>query len=849
VKLFSSKRHWAIAAVIVLLLFLLRPGVSRLKSRIILSVSSGVGRPVDIGSVHFQLLPRPGFNLENLVVYDDAAFGAEPMLRAGQVTAALRLTSLMRGRLEISRLDMTEPSLNLVRGPDGHWNLEKLLQHTAQVPLAPTAKASLEPRPGFPYIECSSGRINFMVGREKKPYAFTNADFSLWQESENTWGVRLNAQPTRTDLNLNDTGILRVSGTWRRAASLGETPLDFSVEWDRPQLGQMTKFLTGVDQGWRGAVQLAVTINGTPAKIAIASDASVEDFRRYDITSGDALRLAAHCDAQYSSVEHGFSDILCNAPVRDGIVSLKGAAGLPGSQRYDLLLGAEHVPAGALVRLFRRAKKNLPDDLVIQGTLHGSLKLERNREASINGFEGRGEIEGFQLTSAANKAEVAPETVPFVFTERPSSLHFAATTRAFHKKFPDAEFGTGAQLVIGPFAPGVGKLTVGGWIDRGGYKFWLAGESEIGKTLATARLVGIPALQTSATGDAQSELQIHGSWPGWGNGGPQNFSGPQVTGSAQLRNVRMMFRGTEAPVEVISADTRLLSDSVRVQKLSAKVANSVWSGSLEMPRGCGNPPQCEIHFSLKSSQTAVSDLAAWAHPTPKSRPWYRMLEGSSSAPPFLGSLHARGRVAAEQFQIHSLSATHVTATLALNNGDLTISDLSADVLGGNYSGQWETDFQAKPPLSTSRGSLKGVSLAEVARLTKASWISGTANGTYQFTARSVSAGEFWQSADGSVHFEVRNGVLSNLELDDPEPLTFTEFSGQGRLHAGEFEIKDAQVASSAGTFLLSGVASAKRELQFKLLRGGTTRGFAITGTLAAPHVSALSSAEQARLKR
>ena len=66
------------------------------------SISAAVGRSVDIGSVHLRLLPRPGFDLENLVVYDDPAFGAEPMLRAGEVTADLRLTSLVRGRLEIA---------------------------------------------------------------------------------------------------------------------------------------------------------------------------------------------------------------------------------------------------------------------------------------------------------------------------------------------------------------------------------------------------------------------------------------------------------------------------------------------------------------------------------------------------------------------------------------------------------------------------------------------------------------------------------------------------------------------------------------------------------------------------
>jgi len=848
-KLLSSKRYWVVAAVIVLLLFLLRPGASRLKSRIILSISSGVGRPVDIGSVHIRLLPWPGFDLENLVVYDDAAFGAEPMLRAGEVTAALRLTSLLRGRLEIARLDMSEPSLNLVRGTDGRWNVETLLEHTAHIPLAPTAKARLEPRPGFPYIEGSSGRINFMVGREKKPYAFTNADFSLWQESENTWGVRLKAQPIRTDLNLNDTGVLRVSGTWRRAAVLRETPLNFSVAWDRPQIGQLTKFLTGVDQGWRGAAQFELKMTGTPAKLLISSDGSIQDFRRYDITSGDALRLVAHCDAQYSSIERVFSDILCNAPVRDGVVSLKGAAGVFGSHKYDLLLNAESVPAGALVRLIRRAKKNLPDDLVVQGTLHGSLKLERNAEASINHFEGRGEIEHFQLASSENNAEIAPETIPFVLTDRPTSPTFSAAAKAFHKKLPGMVFGKGPQMVIGPFVVGVGKLTAGGWIDRQGYELFLEGESDAGKTLAAARLAGIPAVQATAVGEAQSELQIRGVWPGWGSG-PQNFLPPQITGTAKLRNLRITLRGTEAPVEVLSADMRLRPDSVRVEKVNAKAANSVWTGWLEMPRGCGAPSQCEIHFNLKSNQVAMSDLSAWLRPSPRARPWYRVLESSAATPSFFANLHASGRIAAEHLQVHGIAATHVAARLAVDAGKLKIAGMSAALLGGTYRGEWETDFGVTPPVSSSSGSLSGALLAGIAEMMKDPWISGTASGTYQVTAKGATATEFWQSAEGSLHFDARNGDLPHVSLEDPEELKFALFSGQARLHAREIEIRDAKLDTATGAFDLSGTVSTKRELQFKLLRAsGGAPGYAIGGTLARPHVSALSNAEQARLKR
>jgi hypothetical protein len=389
VKVSSKRRAVAAGVLILLLLFVLRPGASRLKSRIVSSISAGVGRPVDIGSVQLRLLPRPGFDLHNLVVYDDPAFGAEPMLRAAEVTASLRLLSLVRGRIEIARLDLTEPSLNLVHGNNGRWNLETLLERTAQIPLAPTGKAKTEPRTGFPYIEATSARINFKSGPEKKPYALINADFSLWQDSENTWGVRMKAQPFRTDLNLNDTGTLQVSGTWQRAATARDTPLQFSMEWNRAQLGQLTKFFTGSDQGWRGAVQLDVTLAGTPATLRIASNASVQDFRRYDIGGGDALRMAAHCDGQYSSVEHAFHEVLCVAPVGSGLMTLKGDTGLPGSHNYGLVLSAENVPASSVVALAQRAKKNLPADLPRMGWCGGASRSKRMQPRRNCALEGR----------------------------------------------------------------------------------------------------------------------------------------------------------------------------------------------------------------------------------------------------------------------------------------------------------------------------------------------------------------------------------------------------------------------------------------------------------------------------
>jgi len=854
VRVFSSKRRTLTAAVVIVLaLFLLRPGASRLKSRISSSISSGVGRPVEIGSVHFQLLPRPGFDLENLVVYDDPAFGAEPMLRASEVTAALRLTSLLRGRLEIARLDLTEPSLNLVHGENGRWNLEALLERTAHNSLAPTAKAKSEVRPGFPYIEGTSARINFKSGPEKKPYALTNADFSLWQESENEWGVRLKAQPIRSDLNLNDTGVLQVNGTWQRAAALHDTPVQFNMEWSRAQLGQLTKLFTGTDQGWRGGMQLDVSLTGTPAKLQISSTASIEDFRRYDIASGEPLRLAAHCEGQYSSVDHIFHQMICGAPAGTGQITVKGDFGFPGSHRYELLLSAADVPASAMIALLRRAKKNLPQDLTASGMLRGSISIQEDAAAAKHQAEGRGEISDFHLASATDKTEIGPQTIPFVFSNNGQVGRNWPKSVAWGKSAPGVHGAEGPHLEFGPFALGSGHAaspTVAGWMDRSGYDVSVAGEAEIARVLRVARMLGVPALPANAEGTAQMDLEIAGPWAKWGYGTQSGFPGPQVTGTAKLRNVRALIHGAGGPVEISAADMQLLPDGVHVGRVSAKVAGATWTGSLEMPRGCGNFAACGVHFNLNASQIETSQLAAWVSPSAKEKPWYRMLESSTQpGTSFAASLRASGRLSAARVQVQNLTATQLTATVNVDRGVVTLSDLNADFLDGRHRGEWRADFKAKPAVCSGQGNLSGVSLAGLADTMKHALVAGAANASYE--VKGSCPADFWASAEGTLQFDMRDGLLPHVSLSEDEgPLKIARFSGHAKLHEGHLEFENAKMDSANGKFQVSGTASLRHEIDLKLARSGSVSAhYIITGTLADPHVIQTANPEtQARLK-
>ncbi len=140
-------------------------------------------------------------------------------------------------------------------------------------------------------MEASSGRINFKLGEVKKAFAFTDADFALWLESENQWGIRVEARPVRTDVNISDTGTLKLDGRFQRASNLRDTPLYLKLTFSDGPLGQITKLIYGRDRGWRGTLRSTAILTGTPAALGVTLDAQVDDFRRYDIALGEALRL------------------------------------------------------------------------------------------------------------------------------------------------------------------------------------------------------------------------------------------------------------------------------------------------------------------------------------------------------------------------------------------------------------------------------------------------------------------------------------------------------------------------------------------------------------------------------
>jgi len=846
-KFFRSSRGKVLTGmVLVLALFLVRPGAQRLRTRIVRSISLALGRPVDVGSVTLRLLPQTGFDLENFVVHEDPEFGAEPVLQSSDVMATVRVSSLLRGRLEIARLSLTEPSINLVRNSEGRWNLEKLVERAASTPVAPTSKTRREARPGFPYIEADHGRINFKFGQEKKPYALTEANFALWQDSENTWGMRLKAQPMRTDFNLSDTGLLALDGSWQRSADLHETPVQFALQWKGAQLGQVTKLALGQDKGWRGGIRLSAQLTGTPKNLTVESEGSIEDFHRFDISGDPALRLAARCSGHYSSANHVLSGLACRAPVGDGGITVNGSvAPMPGSRAYDLTMLVQNLPLQPMVEFARRVKKNVPADIVAAGKLNASITLQRPVASTGAGpaWQGGGEVLALNVRSLLTNTRLALDKIPFAISSSSSDDR---------GKKPGAERSRSAaiparidpRVEVGPFSLALGRTTgatVRGQVSRSGYNFLVQGDAEVQRLLEVARTIGLPAPQPAASGEARISLHIGGGWAG--------FAAAAVTGTAQLHSVHARVRGLNSPMEILSASIELTPNTTEVSKLSASLAGNTWRGSLTVPRQCGKPQACPIRFDLHADEFVTDELSGLVSELPGNEPWYRFLSSPAQSKPYLASLHAVGKLTASRVVIHNLVANRVSAEVELEQGRLQLSNLRGEVLGGRHTGEWQVDFTVNPPTYHGNGSLEKVALGQLAEAMHDDWITGTTNVEYRADSAGWTRAELLSHAEAAFQVETREGSLPHLTLaGESAPLRISRFVGRLLLHAGKFEINQGKLQTPGGIYQLSGTASLGRVLDFKLARDGAP-GFSITGTVDQPRVAVSTTPDtQAALK-
>jgi AsmA family len=794
------RRSILIALLVFILIVFLLPLISlgRYHRTIADSLSRSLGHNVTLGSVNLTLFPFPGLEIQNLTVQEDPAFGDEPLLIAPSVTVYPRLSTLWTLRLEIGRIDLDNASVNLVRDSAGRWNFSSLLLQASRTNVAPTAQRRPSSTPRFPYVAFSGARINFKQGYEKKPFSLFNTDASVWLADSNHWRIRLEAQPVRTDLDLDleDTGTVQVDGTLTRAASLEQLPLNLQVSWTGAQLGQVSRLVFGFDSGWRGDLRMEADVTGDMQNLKIHPRLHVINAHRLEFTPINQLNIDAFCEAMYHRPARSLDHLTCLLPAGSGHLLLTGAVPDLSHPQPNLNLEINHTPASFVVSILGMLRRTLPTDLRASGDISGNFTwsppalaqkelphvsthvppLSRGNKSVLTGHA----VASNLSLRLANIDQ--PFTFPSLTFATPNWTPPAAPSHKSNKRAMaphvspsrhGKETPSGNIILLQPASFSAGATTpmqVSAQISRSGFSLRFTGDASLARIRPVTRdFAQLQPLQALAPkGTAQADLTFSGPWllPISSDTAADES---QIRGFVRLQHAQLTPAWLPEPIDIVSATTQFDGQPDNQPGQPSKPGTVTWAnatisvkgitakGSASYPATCSNPSGCAAEVNLDFTSLDAAALQSAIYGANRGQFFQSLLSQVESAPPawppIVGTIHA------STFTIGSLRLADLRAAIAVQSGKLNLLSLDASTLGGSAHATGAIQKTSDGPAYTLNLTWTGIKLQRAADLFSAKgvpekWGPGSIDGQSTLNLRGYSS--LAASATGSFRF-ILNG--------------------------------------------------------------------------------------------
>ena len=844
----------ALALVAFLLLLLIVPplvSVSRYKSQITRLISESLGRPVRLSSVELRVFPWPGFEITNLSVAEDPAYGAEPVLHANSVRASIRLLSLWRGRLEIGTISVDEASFNVVRNGPGKWNLDPLFR-TAAAKAGSTGNVSGSRRAvPLPYLEATESRINFKDGAEKLPFSLVNADLELWQESPGDWRVRLRGQPARTDLSLNqeDTGVVRLEAGMKHAPTLQQMPVHLDLDWRDAQVGQLYRLVFGTDIGWRGGLTGNLHLEGTADSAQVITRLRAEGVHRAEFAPAEPLDFDANCNLVYHYSRRGFEKLACNSPIGEGRIRVTGDK--PAAEVVPRLTAElDHVPVAAGLALLRTVRSGLAPDLQAAGTVSGKIAYDATLPAPA-------ETARLPRSKHAHATETPPGPLTGSLTVEGLTLSGGGITQPVRAPKivlePVLPQSAGQRLALaGSTAVPLGgtvPMTVILSLTTAGYSAGLRGQVSMARAREVARAAGLAqasAFDGLAGDPLVADLTVAGPWLAQEEipqaaattetqvtaptakveraaaqkapGEPAAVATPAtdtLTGTVTLRNANWRVGYLASHVQIAQATLTISSGELLWSPVDFSYGPLKGTAELGLKTACAPADSCRPNFAVRFGSLDAADLqSAILGVQQKGTLLSSLIERlhPSSAPPWP---ELDGTLNADSLVLGPVTLTSATVELRIVPAGAQISSIAAGVLSGRLeaSGSFTraASDQDKPGYSFA-GKLENLSAAAVGQLLGQHWSGGAFNAGGNIDLEGYTGKDLSSSAKGALHFDWARGSINGKVAADksratalPASLThFDHWSGDASIASGAVTLGENQVQLGARKDTVSG---------------------------------------------
>ncbi|GEM_PF-1560474 len=731
---------------------------NRFHRQIRAALESALGRKVEIGEVTLNLLTGPGFQLQNVVIGEDPAFGIEPFAYMDSMQVRLRLRTLWTGQIQLASLTLINPSINLVKNAGGRWNFEALLDR-ARAGTAP-ARQGGGSEAYFPYIGVQSGRLNFKFGDYKSVFYIQDLEAALapLRDEGDRWRTRFAGTPARTDRTLS--GMGRVTGEGDLGAAAGLVRLDLALE--SSPLEHLLALVYGRDFGIHGEASARAQLSGEMSNVRIQGVLQAGDVHRWDLLPSQESRFAApflgQLDLPHQKLEvqtspsaqipvraHFTLQNYLSEPVWNAVLELDRAPAEP-FLRTAQHLGAE-LPGGVEVRGYLSGRAEFHGSLWPRGSLrfeNGQVLLQNSRPLAVESAE-------IRLDGGAFEIPPAPVTL-------------------------------GEEVLQASAAGRLNPLQVEGQLSTQGI------------SVETLRE------QFSAKRPAWIRSLASGFWEGQIAYRKQGAAAGVLTGSGLLTNARWQPEGLESAIEISRARIRWEPKAVQIDELRGSVGESSFTGSCRSRMaedGSGAAQNfCAVHFP----ELDVSELDQWLNPQQKRSRWeiWKRALGRSNgdAAAWLQAARMQGNLTIDTLTAGKWTFRNVRSDVAFGGGSLALNRFRAELGKGLVRGTFRAEFLKPGPRYQLIASVRGIdlkSLSDSAAL-PANFQRGALDVNLELSTRGRTAAELRAALKGSGAFSGRSITLENVEWNEAAPeadsLEIHSLDGRFELTRNGLNLKD-----------------------------------------------------------
>jgi AsmA protein len=350
--------------------------VNRYRGRIQAEMQKQLGREVQLGQMSLSLLP-PAFKVQNAVIGEDPSFGSSaPFAQTAELDIQLKLKPLLHREVQVVKVRLVRPQLELIRGSDGRWNFSTIGTHGGQQPTEQPggeAKPSAETKPlQLDRLQIDDGSVAITDEQKHQPRVqYKDIDVLLRNFAP--------GQPFDLTISAHlpggGRGLVKFDGHGGpiQEATLVTTPFSGTLQLDQLSLSGAKQYMNSPQmKGTDASISGNLRLNNNSGKASVAGNVRMESIVVRSKPLGYPVELECNASDDLTRDLVTISNTrlkIGNAPFAiSGTINNKSVPAIA-----DLKLNTQNAPIAELVALAQAFGASISPNLQPGGNLAADL--------------------------------------------------------------------------------------------------------------------------------------------------------------------------------------------------------------------------------------------------------------------------------------------------------------------------------------------------------------------------------------------------------------------------------------------------------------------------------------------